>query len=80
MSGLPLTIGSVLGLAVVLTIVGVGLSALGFLIAWPMDSTHASEREAVARYEQFVAAPAGAPPQREPITTDAGLTPESVRR
>lgn len=39
LSGIPLTIGSVLALAVVLTIVGVGLSALGFLIAWPMDST-----------------------------------------
>jgi len=39
LSGIPLTIGSVLALAVVLTIVAVGLSALGFLIAWPMDST-----------------------------------------
>jgi len=39
LSGIPLTIGSVLTLAVVLTIVGMGLSALGFLIAWPMDST-----------------------------------------
>jgi len=39
LSGIPLAIGSVLALAVVLTIVGVGLSALGFLIAWPMDST-----------------------------------------
>ena len=38
-SGVPLTIGSVLAQTVVLTIVGVGLSALGFLIAWPMDST-----------------------------------------
>jgi len=38
-SGLPLTIGSVLVLTVVLTVLGVGLSALGFLIAWPMDST-----------------------------------------
>jgi len=39
LSGIPLTIGSALALAVVLTIVGVGLSGLGFLIAWPMDST-----------------------------------------
>jgi len=39
LSGIPLTLGSVLALAVVLTIVGVGLSALGFLIAWPMEST-----------------------------------------
>ena len=39
LSGISLTIGSVLALAVVLMIVGVGLSALGFLIAWPMDST-----------------------------------------
>lgn len=39
LSGIPLTVGSVLAVAVVLTIVGVGLSALGFLIAWPMDST-----------------------------------------
>jgi len=39
LSGIPLTIGSVLTLAVVLNIVGMGLSALGFLIAWPMDST-----------------------------------------
>lgn len=39
LSGIPLTVGSVLALAAVLTIVGVGLSALGFLIAWPMDST-----------------------------------------
>ena len=39
LSGIPLTIGSVLALTVVLTIIGVGLSALGFLIAWPMDST-----------------------------------------
>ncbi len=38
-SGIPLTIGSVLVLTIVLTIVGVGLSALGFLIAWPMEST-----------------------------------------
>ncbi len=39
LSGIPLTIGSVLALAAVLTIVGGGLGALGFLIAWPMDST-----------------------------------------
>lgn len=40
----------------------------------------ASEREAVARYEQLVAAPAGAPPQKKPITTDAGMTPAPVGR
>lgn len=39
LSGVPLTIGSVLAMTVVLTVVGLGLSALGFLIAWPMDST-----------------------------------------
>src|SRR3990172_8123394 len=39
LSGLSLTVASVLALAAVLAIVGVGLSALGFLIAWPMDST-----------------------------------------
>jgi len=39
LSGIPLTVGSVLALAAVLMIVGAGLSALGFLIAWPMDST-----------------------------------------
>src|SRR3990172_478666 len=39
LSGIPLTIGSVLALVVVLTIVGVGLSALGVLIALPIDST-----------------------------------------
>ena len=39
LSGIALTIGSVLALTAMLTIVGLGLSALGFLIAWPMDST-----------------------------------------
>jgi len=40
----------------------------------------ASEQEAVARYEQLVAAPAGVPPQKKPITTDAGMTPALERR
>lgn len=38
LSGVPLSLGSVLVTTAVLTIVGLGLSALGFLIAWPMDS------------------------------------------
>ena len=39
LSGVPVTVTSVLALTAVLTVVGVGLSALGFVIAWPMDST-----------------------------------------
>lgn len=39
LSGVPLSLVSVLALTLVLTLVAVGLSALGFLIAWPMDST-----------------------------------------
>jgi len=39
LSGIPLTAGSVLALMGLLVIVAMGLSALGFLIAWPMDST-----------------------------------------
>ncbi len=38
LSGVPVTVESVLALTAVLTVVGVGLSALGFVIAWPMDS------------------------------------------
>ncbi|MFQ5495162.1 MAG: ABC transporter permease, partial [Phycisphaerae bacterium] len=37
--GVPVSLLSMLGVFVVLVIVSLGLSALGFLIAWPMDST-----------------------------------------
>jgi ABC-2 type transport system permease protein len=37
--GIPLGIGKVAALAAVLLVVAFGLSALGFLIAWEMDST-----------------------------------------
>ena len=40
----------------------------------------AGELDAVARYERLLSAPAGAPLQREPITTDAGLTPALERK
>ena len=38
LAGIPLTIGTLLGVAGVLVLVAIGLSGLGFLIAWPMDS------------------------------------------
>ncbi|MFQ5414745.1 MAG: ABC transporter permease [Phycisphaerae bacterium] len=38
-TGVSVSAGAVVLSLLVLTIVGVGLSALGFLIAWPMDST-----------------------------------------
>jgi len=40
----------------------------------------AGEREAVARYEQLVAAPASAPLGNSRLTTDAGMTPDGIRR
>ncbi len=39
LAGVPLTIPTVLGTMAVLFLVSLGLSGLGFLIAWPMDST-----------------------------------------
>ncbi len=39
LAGLHLTVASFLGTLVVLLLVSLGLSGLGFLIAWPMDST-----------------------------------------
>jgi len=39
LAGLPLTVTTVLGTMVVLFLISLGLSGLGFLIAWPMDST-----------------------------------------
>ena len=39
LTGVPLTVGSFAAVLGVLVIVAIGLSALGFLIAWPMDST-----------------------------------------
>lgn len=39
LAGIPLSVGSVLAVFGVLVLVGLGLSALGFLIAWPMEST-----------------------------------------
>ncbi len=39
LAGVSLTIASVLAVIAVLIVVGLGLSALGVLIAWPMDST-----------------------------------------
>lgn len=39
MAGVPLTIAGVLATMAVLLLVSLGLSGLGFLIAWPMDST-----------------------------------------
>jgi len=39
LSGVPLSVGSALLLTGVLIVVGLGLSGLGFLIAWPMEST-----------------------------------------
>ncbi len=39
LAGVPLSVGSALALFGILIVLGVGLSALGFLIAWPMDST-----------------------------------------
>jgi len=39
LSGVPLSLPTVLVLTVVLIVVGLGLSGLGFLIAWPMEST-----------------------------------------
>ncbi len=38
LAGIPLTLGSLLGAAGVLVLVALGLSGLGVLIAWPMDS------------------------------------------
>jgi len=38
-AGVTLTFGSVVLLAITLIVLGIGLSGLGFLIAWPMDST-----------------------------------------
>ncbi len=39
LAGIHLTVGSVLASVAVLVVVSMGLSGLGFLIAWPMDST-----------------------------------------
>lgn len=39
LAGVPVETGGFLLLFVILVILGVGLSGLGFLIAWPMDST-----------------------------------------
>lgn len=39
LSGVPLSATSAIALLGVLIVVGLGLSALGFLIAWPMEST-----------------------------------------
>jgi ABC-2 type transport system permease protein len=39
LAGVPLSVATVLGTMAVLFLVSLGLSGLGFLIAWPMDST-----------------------------------------
>src|SRR5688572_8342061 len=39
LSGIHLTLAHTLGLAVIIFIVGFGLTGLGFMIAWPMEST-----------------------------------------
>ena len=39
MVGLSLSFGAVIGLAVVLFVAGAALTGLGFLLAWPMEST-----------------------------------------
>ena len=39
LAGVPLTIRGIMALIAVLVLLGFGLSGLGFLIAWPMDST-----------------------------------------
>src|SRR5262245_43115739 len=39
LAGLHLTFGAFLGTLTVLLLVSLGLSGLGFLVAWPMDST-----------------------------------------
>lgn len=39
LAGISLTVGGILASVGVLLVVAVGLSALGFLVAWPMDST-----------------------------------------
>lgn len=39
LAGVPLTFASVMATLVILLLVSLGLSGLGFLVAWPMDST-----------------------------------------
>lgn len=39
LAGVPLSVGGAVAVFAILLVLGVGLSGLGFLIAWPMDST-----------------------------------------